>query len=93
MQHGLGMSALGAGLVQAPAATAFFVFSMVASRTVPKYGRRVLETPAVVLSSGCPATGLLLFAGPGSLRCRRLPPSFCKAPPADWSSHRRSAPC
>ncbi|MGW4161130.1 MFS transporter [Streptomyces sp. NPDC004788] len=64
MQHGLGMSALGAGLVQAPAATAFFVFSMVASRTVPRYGRRVLEIGAVVLASGYLATGLLLVSGP-----------------------------
>ncbi|MET8425859.1 MFS transporter [Nocardia sp. NPDC004860] len=64
MQQGLGLSALGAGLVYAPAATAFFVFSMVASRTIPKYGRRVLEVGAIVMASGYLATGLLLVSGP-----------------------------
>ncbi|MGW1168212.1 MFS transporter [Streptomyces sp. NPDC002550] len=64
MQQGLGMSALGAGLVQAPAATAFFVFSMVASRIVPTYGRRVLEVGAIILASGYLAAGLLLVSGP-----------------------------
>ncbi|MFE3226380.1 MFS transporter [Nocardia sp. NPDC059228] len=64
MQQGLGLSALGAGLVYAPAATAFFVFSMVASRTIPKYGRRVLEVGAIIMASGYLATGLLLVSGP-----------------------------
>ncbi|MCK7622842.1 MFS transporter [Streptomyces sp. RS10V-4] len=64
LQQGLHMSALGAGLTYAPAATAFFVFSMVASRTIPKYGRRVLEIGAVILASGYLATGLLLVSGP-----------------------------
>ncbi|MFF0750535.1 MFS transporter [Streptomyces sp. NPDC004267] len=64
MQQGLGMSALGAGLVHAPAAGAFFVFSLVASRTIPRYGRRVLEIGAVLLASGYLATGLLLVSGP-----------------------------
>ncbi|MFE3259153.1 MFS transporter [Nocardia sp. NPDC059091] len=64
MQQGLGMSAVGAGLVYTPAAIAFFVFSMVASRTIPTYGRRVLEIGAIVMASGYLATGLLLTAGP-----------------------------
>ncbi|MFJ8627014.1 MFS transporter [Kitasatospora sp. NPDC093550] len=64
MQQGLGLSALGAGLVHAPAAAAFFVFSLVASRTVPRYGRRVLEIGSVVLAAGYLATGLLLVSGP-----------------------------
>ncbi|WP_225827947.1 MFS transporter [Streptomyces naphthomycinicus] len=64
LQQGLGMSALGAGLVHTPAATAFFVFSMVASRIIPKHGRRVLEVGAIVLASGYLATGLLLMSGP-----------------------------
>ncbi len=58
------MSALGAGLAYTPAAIAFFVFSMVASRIIPKYGRRVLEVGAIVLASGYLATGLLLVSGP-----------------------------
>ncbi|MEU6831693.1 MFS transporter [Nocardia beijingensis] len=64
MQEGLDMSALGAGLVYTPAAIAFFVFSMVASRIIPKYGRRVLEIGALILASGYLATGLLLVSGP-----------------------------
>ncbi|WP_433566384.1 MFS transporter [Nocardia sp. CA-151230] len=64
MQQGLGLSALGAGLVYAPAATAFFVFSVVASRTIPKYGRRVLEVGAIIMASSYLATGLLLVSGP-----------------------------
>ncbi len=64
MQQGLDMSALGAGLVYTPAAIAFFVFSMVASRIIPKYGRRVLEIGAFILASGYLATGLLLVSGP-----------------------------
>ncbi|MET9027785.1 MFS transporter [Nocardia sp. NPDC004168] len=64
MQQGLDMSALGAGLVYTPAAITFFVFSMVASRMVPKYGRRVLEVGAIILATGYLATGLLLVSGP-----------------------------
>ncbi|WP_405486544.1 MFS transporter [Nocardia sp. NBC_00511] len=64
MQQGLGLSALGAGLVYLPAAVAFFVFSLVAGRTIPKYGRRVLEVGAVIMASGYLATGLLLVSGP-----------------------------
>jgi MFS family permease len=52
MQEGLGMSALGAGLVYTPAAVTFFVDSMIAGRIVPRYGRRVLEVGAVVLAVG-----------------------------------------
>ncbi|MET9519067.1 MFS transporter [Streptomyces sp. NPDC002994] len=63
LQDGLGMSALGAGLVYAPAAVTFFVFSMLASRLVPKYGRRVLEAGAVVLAAGYAATAIVLAGG------------------------------
>lgn len=64
MQAGLGMSALGAGLVYTPAAVTFFVFSMVASRMVPKCGRRVLEIGSIVLASGYLATAIVLLSGP-----------------------------
>ncbi|MFD0688019.1 MFS transporter [Actinomadura fibrosa] len=64
MQQGLDMSALGAGLVYTPAAITFFVFSMVASRLIPRHGRRVLEFGAITLASGYLATGLLLVSGP-----------------------------
>jgi MFS family permease len=52
MQDGLGLSAVGAGLVYAPAAVTFFVFGLVAGRLVPRYGRRVLEVGALVLAFG-----------------------------------------
>ncbi|WP_433662834.1 MFS transporter [Nocardia sp. CA-128927] len=64
MQEGLGLSALGAGLVYAPAATTFFVFSMVASRLMPKYGRRVLEVGAIVVATGYLTTVVVLLYGP-----------------------------
>ncbi|MCX5078241.1 MFS transporter [Streptomyces sp. NBC_00424] len=64
MQEGFGMSALGAGLVYTPAAVTFFVFSKIAGRLVPKYGRRVLEIGAVVLASGYLATAIVLLSGP-----------------------------
>ncbi len=64
MQQGLGMSALGAGLVYTPAATTFFVFSMIAGRIVPRYGRRVLEVGSVVLATGYLATAVVLLTGP-----------------------------
>ncbi|MEC3958790.1 MFS transporter [Nocardia sp. CDC153] len=64
MQQGLGLSALGAGLVYTPAATAFFIFSQVASRTIPRYGRRVLEIGAIIMALGYLSTAILLFSGP-----------------------------
>ena len=64
MQQGLHVSPLGAGLVQVPGATAFFVFSMLASRLIPKYGRSVLEAGAIVLAISYLATGVLLVSGP-----------------------------
>ncbi|MGW1493548.1 MFS transporter [Streptomyces sp. NPDC002402] len=64
MQDGLGMSALGSGLVYTPAAVTFFVFSMIAGRIVPKYGRRVLEVGSVVLAVGYLATAVVLLSGP-----------------------------
>lgn len=64
MQDGLGLSAVGAGLVYAPAAVTFFVFGLVAGRLVPRYGRRVLEVGAVVLALGYLSTALVLAFGP-----------------------------
>ncbi|MEC3919896.1 MFS transporter [Nocardia sp. CDC160] len=64
MQQGLGLSALGAGLVYTPAATAFFIFSQVASRTIPRYGNRVLEIGAVIMALGYLSTAILLISGP-----------------------------
>ncbi|MFF8725781.1 MFS transporter [Streptomyces sp. NPDC015171] len=64
MQDGLGMSAIGSGLVYTPAAVTFFVCSMIAGRIVPKYGRRVLEVGAIVLALGYLTTAVVLLSGP-----------------------------
>jgi MFS family permease len=64
MQQGLGLSALGAGLVYTPAAITFFVFSMAASRAIPRYGRRVLEVGSIILAGGYLTTALVLVSGP-----------------------------
>jgi EmrB/QacA subfamily drug resistance transporter len=64
MQQGLGLSALGAGLVYTPAAVTFFVFSMLASRIIPRYGRRVLEVGSIVLACGYLTTAVVLLSGP-----------------------------
>lgn len=63
LQDGLGMSALGAGLFYAPAAVTFIVFSVIASRLVPRYGRRVLEVGAIVLAVGYAAAAFVRFGG------------------------------
>lgn len=63
LQDGLGMSALGSGLVYTPAAVTFFVFSLVASRLVPKHGRRVLEIGAIVIAAGYASTVIVLTCG------------------------------
>ncbi|MEU7856063.1 MFS transporter [Nonomuraea sp. NPDC049141] len=63
LQDGLGLSALGAGLVYTPAAVTFFVFSMIAGRLVPRYGRRVLEIGAIVLALGYASTVTVLTCG------------------------------
>ncbi|MEV4258768.1 MFS transporter, partial [Spirillospora sp. NPDC049652] len=63
LQDGLGMSALGAGLVYTPSAAAFFVSSLLASRLVPVHGHRVLIIGAVVLTLGYAATAVLLLGG------------------------------
>lgn len=64
MQQGLGLSALGAGLVQAPQATMFFVFSLIAARIIPKYGRRVFDVGVIILAAGYLLAGVLLVSGP-----------------------------
>lgn len=61
LQVGLGLSALGSGLVYAPAAAMFFVFGLVAGKLVPKYGRRVLEVGAIILAAGYLTTGVVLL--------------------------------
>ncbi|QKG19856.1 MFS transporter [Actinomadura verrucosospora] len=63
LQDGLGLSALGAGLVYTPSAVAFFLFSLLAGRLVPVHGHRVLKAGAIVLTLGYAATAALLLGG------------------------------
>ena len=75
LQRGLGLSALEAGLVYAPAALVFLVFGLIAGRAIPRYGRRVLELGATVLAAGYLATAALLLLGP-SMRASTLIPTL-----------------
>jgi MFS family permease len=63
LQQGLGLSALAAGLVSAPAGAAFLCLSVLAGRFVPRYGRRVLDLGGVVLCLGYASTATASFAG------------------------------
>ena len=63
LQEGLGLSALEAGLVYTPAAVTFVIFGLIASRLVPRHGRRVLETGALILAAGYASTAAALAGG------------------------------
>jgi EmrB/QacA subfamily drug resistance transporter len=63
LQDGLGLPPVRAGLVYTPAAVTFFLFSLIAGKLVPVFGRRVLEVGAVVLALGYAATAMLLTNG------------------------------
>ncbi|MFF1819523.1 MFS transporter [Kribbella sp. NPDC058245] len=63
LQDGLDLTALGAGLVYAPAAVTFIVFSVIAGRLAPKYGRRVLEAGGITLAVGYLLTAIVLIGG------------------------------
>lgn len=67
LQDGLGLSALGAGLVYTPLAVAFFVTSLMAARWTPRWGRRVLEVGSVIAGVGFVTTLVVAFAGGGHL--------------------------
>lgn len=63
LQDGLGMDALGAGLVYTPLAVAFFGASLLAGK-LSRHGRRVLQTGALIDVVGYGATiGLVVHAG------------------------------
>ena len=62
MQEGLGLSALQASLVYAPAPLTFFTFGVVAARLIPRHGRRVLEVGSVILALGYLSTAVVLLA-------------------------------
>jgi EmrB/QacA subfamily drug resistance transporter len=79
MQDGLGLSALESGLVYAPTAITFLIFGLVASRLVPKYGRRVLEVGSVILAAGYLASGVVLLAGARITPLVVIPPMVLQA--------------
>ncbi|MCE0447312.1 hypothetical protein LT493_32540 [Streptomyces tricolor] len=90
MQQGLGLSALGAGLVQAPASPRSSCSAWWRAGSSRKYGRRVLEVRAIILAIGYLATGILLVSGPRITPLLVIPhPSSCRASVADWSSRPR----
>ncbi|WP_053925951.1 MFS transporter [Streptomyces chattanoogensis] len=64
LQDGLGMDALGAGLVYTPLAVAFFVASVSAGR-LARFGRRVLQAGALVSGLGY-ATAIVLVGNAGT---------------------------
>lgn len=64
LQDGLGLSPFAAGLVYAPAAVGSTAFGLVASRLIPRFGRRVLIAGAAILAAGYLATILALALSP-----------------------------
>ncbi|MEU9113652.1 MFS transporter [Streptomyces sp. NPDC048483] len=73
LQDGLGMDALGAGLVYTPLAVAFFAVSVIAGRLAP--GRRVLQAGALVSGLGYVAAIVLVSnAGTGLTAWGLAPP-------------------
>ena len=65
LQEGLGLSALEASLVYAPAPVMFLSFGLLAGKLVPRYGRRVLEVGAIILALGYLATAVALISTGG----------------------------
>lgn len=64
LQNGLGLSAFDAALVYAPAAVGSTIFGLVASRLIPRFGRRVLIAGAAILATGYVATIIALALSP-----------------------------
>ncbi|TJZ50352.1 MFS transporter [Streptomyces piniterrae] len=73
LQNGLGMDALGAGLVYTPLAVAFFAASLVAGR-LTRYGRRVLRLGSLISGTGFLATIALAVGAGSSLTAWSLAP-------------------
>jgi EmrB/QacA subfamily drug resistance transporter len=76
LQDGLGLSALGAGLVYAPQAAAFFGVSLLAGRLVPRYGRRILEIGGALTTLGFAATAVVAWMGADQLNAVDVIPTL-----------------
>ncbi|MEV0371187.1 MFS transporter [Streptomyces sp. NPDC050636] len=75
LQDGLGMDALGAGLVYTPLAVAFFAASLVAGR-LTRFGRRVLQAGGLIGGLGYLATIVLVMHAGSALTAWSLAPTL-----------------
>jgi EmrB/QacA subfamily drug resistance transporter len=75
LQDGLGMDALGAGLVYTPLAVAFFGASLLAGR-LSRHGRRILQTGALLGAVGYAATIALVVQAGDALTAWALCPTL-----------------
>ncbi|MFI0716318.1 MFS transporter [Streptomyces inhibens] len=75
LQDGLGMDALGAGLVYTPLAVAFFAASLTAGR-LARFGRRVLQLGGLIGGLGFIGTIVLVVNAGSSLTAWELAPTL-----------------
>ncbi|MFI0785278.1 MFS transporter [Streptomyces lydicus] len=75
LQDGLGMDALGAGLVYTPLAVAFFAASLIAGR-LARFGRRVLQLGALIGALGFLGTIFLAVGAGSALTAWELAPTL-----------------
>ncbi|MFJ4528012.1 MFS transporter [Streptomyces nigrescens] len=75
LQDGLGLDALGAGLVYTPLAVAFFAASLIAGR-LARFGRRVLQLGALLGGVGFLGTLLLAARAGAALTAWELAPAL-----------------
>lgn len=75
LQDGLGMDALGAGLVYAPLAVAFFAASLIAGR-LARFGRRVLQLGGLIGALGFAGTVVLVVNAGSTLTAWEMTPTL-----------------
>ncbi|MFF8896003.1 MFS transporter [Streptomyces lydicus] len=75
LQDGLGMDALGAGLVYTPLAVAFFAASLIAGR-LARFGRRVLQLGGLIGAVGFLGTIFLAVSAGSALTAWELAPTL-----------------
>ncbi|MFF8367367.1 MFS transporter [Streptomyces lydicus] len=75
LQDGLGMDALGAGLVYTPLAVAFFAASLIAGR-LARFGRRVLQLGGLIGALGFLSTIVLVVSAGSALTAWELAPTL-----------------
>lgn len=75
LQDGLGMDALGAGLVYTPFAVAFFAASLIAGR-LARFGRRVLQLGGLIGGLGFVGTIVLVVNAGATLTAWELAPTL-----------------